>query len=63
MNKEPVLKYAWRRLEEEERQNRLGADNEHIVAYWSAYIDGAIAQIKEDTKRLEELKNELFNKH
>ena len=63
MNKEHVLKYAWRRLKEEERQNRLGADNDHVVAYWSAYIDGATAQIKEDTERLKELNNELFNKH
>lgn len=63
MNKEPVLKYAWRRLEEEERQNRLGADNDHAIAYWSAYIDGATAQIKEDTERLKELNNELLNKH
>lgn len=63
MKKEPVIKYALRRLEEEERQNRLGADNDHVVAYWSAYIDGATAQIKEDTERLKELNNELFNKH
>jgi hypothetical protein len=63
MKKEPVLKYALRRLEEEERQNRLGADNDHLVVYWSAYIDGATAQIKEDTERLKELNNELRNKH
>lgn len=58
MNKEPVLKYAWRRLEEEERQNRLGADNDHAIAYWSAYIDGATAQIKECTEMLKAI-NEM----
>ena len=33
MNKEPVLKYAWRRLEEEERQNGYTGDFKGVMAY------------------------------
>lgn len=36
-----VIEFAERRMEEEER-------NDGFVAYWSAYLDGARAQKKED---------------
>lgn len=42
-----VIERAEQRLKEEERQNRLGADNDHDLAYWAAYLDGARAQKKE----------------
>lgn len=44
-----VIERAEKRLQEEIRQNDLGADNGHLLAYWSAYIDGARAQIRELT--------------
>lgn len=39
-----VIEFAERRLQEEIRQNDLGAHNEGLIAYWSAYLDGARAQ-------------------
>ena len=44
-----VIERAEKRLQEEIRQNDLGADNGHLLAYWSAYIDGARAQKNELT--------------
>lgn len=44
-----VIQKAEQRLQEEIRQNDLGADNGHLLAYWSAYIDGARAQKNELT--------------
>ena len=44
-----VIEKAEQRLQEEIRQNDLGADNGHLLAYWSAYLDGARAQKKELT--------------
>ena len=44
-----VIERAEKRLQEEIRQNDLGADNGHLLAYWSAYLDGARAQKKELT--------------
>ena len=44
-----VIEKAERRLQEEIRQNDLGADNGHLLAYWAAYLDGARAQKKELT--------------
>jgi len=43
-----VIELAEQRLQEEIRQNDLGADNGHIISYWSAYLDGARAQKEED---------------
>lgn len=43
-------------LEEELRQNALGADNNHDIQYWRAYRDGAIAQAEEDGYTEEALK-------
>lgn len=42
-----VIEKAEQRLAEEERQNELGADNDHDLVYWAAYLDGARAQKKE----------------
>ena len=56
-----VIEKAERRLQEEVRQNDMGADNGHLLAYWSAYLDGARAQKKEMTtfpSRREEEKHE-----
>lgn len=47
-----VIERAEQRLAEEERQNRLGADNDHDLAYWAAYLDGARAQNEEDLKAM-----------
>lgn len=44
-----VIERAEQRLKEEERQNRLGADNDDTLRYWAAYLDGARAQKKELT--------------
>lgn len=43
-----VIERAEQRLKEEERQNRLGADNDDTLRYWAAYLDGARAQKRED---------------
>lgn len=45
-----VIEKAEARLQEEIRQNDLGADNGHLLAYWAAYLDGARAQMNELTK-------------
>lgn len=42
-----VIEKAEKRLQEDIRQNDLGADNGHLLAYWAAYLDGARAQKKE----------------
>lgn len=47
MSKMNVIEFAEHRLEEEERQRELGADNDHSIAYWAAYLDGARAQKRE----------------
>ena len=44
-----VIEFAEKRLQEEIRENDMGADNGHLLAYWSAYLDGARAQKKELT--------------
>ena len=44
-----IIEFAEKRLNEELHQNVLGADNGHLLAYWSAYLDGARAQKKELT--------------
>lgn len=43
-----VIQRAQQRLAEEEHQLLLGADNEDVVKYWAAYLDGAKAQQKEN---------------
>ena len=45
-----VIEFAEKRLAEEEHQNDLGALNDDLLAYWSAYLDGARAQMNELTK-------------
>ena len=45
-----VIEFAEKRLQEEIRENDMGADNGHLVAYWSAYLDGARAQMNELTR-------------
>ena len=50
-----VIEKAEARLQEEIRQNDLGADNGHLLAYWAAYLDGANAQLREDLKAVLEL--------
>ena len=44
-----VIEKAEARLQEEIRQNDMGADNGHLLAYWAAYLDGARAQLRELT--------------
>ncbi len=49
-----VIERAEQRFDEAARQNRLGADNEYALSYWSAYLDGARAQLRESkSKRIE----------
>lgn len=43
-----VIERAEQRLQEEIRQNDLGAENGNVIDYWAAYLDGARAQKKED---------------
>lgn len=45
-----VIEFAEKRLQEEIRENDMGADNGHLLAYWSAYLDGARAQRNELTR-------------
>lgn len=45
-----VIEFAEKRLQEEIRGNDMGADNGHLLAYWSAYLDGARAQMNELTR-------------
>ena len=45
-----VIEFAEKRLKEEIRENDMGADNGHLLAYWSAYLDGARAQMNELTR-------------
>ena len=47
-----VIQYAEKRLNEEIHQNDLGAYNEGLLAYWSAYLDGARAQKREDENEM-----------
>ena len=44
-----VIEKAEARLQEEIRQNDLGANNDYCVDYWRAYLDGARAQKRELT--------------
>lgn len=46
-----VIERAEQRLNEEERQRELGADNRYDLHYWAAYLDGARAQQKESELR------------
>lgn len=43
-----VIRQAERNLKRENREHELGADNQHVINYLSAYLDGAKAQYKED---------------
>ena len=45
-----VIEFAEKRLQEEIRENDMGAENGHLLAYWSAYLDGARAQRNELTR-------------
>lgn len=45
-----IIQYAEKRLNEEIHENDLGAYNEGLLAYWSAYLDGARAQREEDRR-------------
>ena len=47
-----VIERAEKRLQEEIRQNDLGADNRRLLAYWAAYLDGARAQRDEAEAQL-----------
>ena len=54
-----VIEKAEARLQEEIRQNDLGADNGNLLAYWSAYLDGARAQKKDAAAAIEALQAEV----
>lgn len=59
-----VIEKAEKRLQDEIRQNDLGADNGHLLAYWAAYLDGARAQRKENEQEigfLKQMQIELTN--
>lgn len=45
-----IIQFAEKRLNEEIHENDLGAYNEGLLAYWSAYLDGARAQREEDIR-------------
>ena len=55
-----TIKYATIRLNQEDERERRGVPN--TVQYWAAYIDGAIAQAKEDETRIAELVKEEIEK-
>lgn len=46
-DKPNVIQRAQERLNEEEHELCLGADNMDYVKYWAAYLDGAKAQQRE----------------
>lgn len=43
-----TIVFAKARMEEEQEQSRLGAENASDIRYWAAYLDGARAQAHED---------------
>ena len=45
-----VIEFAEKRLEEEIRENERGADNNSLVRFWNAYLQGARAQKEEDER-------------
>ena len=45
-----VIEFAEHRLQDEIKENDHGAENGHLLAYWSAYLDGARAQKRELTE-------------
>lgn len=52
-----VIEFAYKRLQE-------SCDNDHdyLIAYWRAYLDGALAQKKEDLKERESFLMDLLGK-
>lgn len=54
MSKKSVIAFAESRLADEVRQRELGADNDHDIQYWAAYLDGAREQMRETEKQMEE---------
>jgi len=50
-----VIEFARRRMKEADRQG----EDDYIIQYWRAYLDGAESQRKEDLKRLEELNDHI----
>ena len=44
-----VIERAEQRLNDELRQHDLGLDNADDIRYWSAYLDGARARMRELT--------------
>ena len=44
-----VIERAEQRMNDELRQHDLGLDNADDIRYWSAYLDGARAQMRELT--------------
>lgn len=44
-----VIEFAEKRLQEEIKENDHGANNGHLLTYWSAYLQGARDQLEELT--------------
>lgn len=57
MSKLNVIEFAYKRLQES-----CDADEDHLIAYWRAYLDGAIAQKKEDLKERETFLMDVLGK-
>lgn len=47
-----VIERAEQRMNDELRQHDLGLDNADDIRYWAAYLDGALAQKKEDEREM-----------
>jgi len=60
IDRKSVIDFAEARINEEVEQNKAGADNEPIIRYWRAYLDGAKAQMKEDKKPSPNEANEIL---
>lgn len=58
-----VIERAEQRMNDELRQHDLGLDNADDIRYWSAYLDGAKAQLQEGLKALVEYDKHLREKH
>ena len=57
MSKLSVIDFAYKRFQES-----CDADHDELIAYWRAYLDGAIAQKKEDLKERESFLVDLLGK-
>lgn len=57
MSKLSVIEFAEKRLKES-----CDAEHDYLISYWRAYLDGALAQKKEDLKERESFLMDVLGK-